>query len=193
MIEWLYGIDVALFRFGNEALANPVGDWFFPFITEVKNFYVIYAVTLISLMIFVKKRGEIAVVLLLITITISDQISSLVVKPMFDRLRPCHTLEHVRLLVGCGGGKSFTSSHATNNFALAMLMSHFYPVARPWLFLWAVLVSYSRVYVGVHYFSDILGGAVLGTLIAAGIVFAWERGSRMYGAYVSSRKGSIAS
>lgn len=193
MIEWLYGIDVALFRFGNEALANPVGDWFFPFITEVKNFYVIYAVSLISLMIFGKKRGVIAVVLLLITITISDQISSFVVKPMFDRLRPCHTLEHVRLLVGCGGGKSFTSSHATNNFALAMLMSHFYPVARPWLYLWAVLVSYSRVYVGVHYFSDILGGAVLGTLIAAGVVFAWERGSGTYSSYVSSRKGSIAS
>ncbi len=189
MIEWLYGIDVALFRFGNEALANPVGDWFFPFITEVKNFYVIYAVSLISLMIFGKKRGVIAVVLLLITITISDQISSFVVKPMFDRLRPCHTLEHVRLLVGCGGGKSFTSSHAANNFALAMLMSHFYPVARPWLYLWAVLVSYSRVYVGVHYFSDILGGAVLGTLIAAGVVFAWERGSSMYSSYVSSRKG----
>ncbi len=189
MIEWLYGIDVALFRFGNEALANPVGDWFFPFITEVKNFYIIYAVTLLALMIIGKKKGVITVVLLLLTITISDQFSSFVVKPMFDRLRPCHTLDHVRLLVGCGGGKSFTSSHAVNNFALAVLVSHFYPVARPWLLLWAVLVSYSRVYVGVHYFSDILGGAVLGTLIAAGVAFAWEKGSGLYAAYASRKKG----
>ena len=189
MIEWLYGIDVALFRFGNEAMANPVGDWFFPFITEVKNFYIIYAVALLSLMIFGKKKGVITVVLLLLTITISDQVSSFVVKPMFDRLRPCHVLDHVRLLVGCGGGKSFTSSHATNNFALAVLVSHFYPAARPWLLLWAVLVSYSRVYVGVHYFSDILGGAVLGAAIAAGVAVAWERGSAMYAAYAAGKKG----
>jgi undecaprenyl-diphosphatase len=193
MIEWLYGIDVALFRFGNEALANPAGDWFFPFITEVKNFYIIYAVTLIALMILGKKRGVTTVVLLLITITIADQVSSFVVKPFFGRLRPCHTLEDVRLLVGCGGGKSFTSSHATNNFAMAVLVSHFYPVARPWLLLWAVLVSYSRVYIGVHYFSDILGGAVLGTLIAAGVAYGWERGSRMYDAFATSRKGKTIS
>lgn len=175
MAEWLYGIDVALFRFGNSMLANPVGDVFFPFITEVKNFYIIYAVTLIALMVFGKKRGVITVALLLLTITISDQLSSFVVKPLFGRLRPCHTLEDVRLLVGCGGGKSFPSSHATNNFAMAVLVAHFYPVARPWLLLWAVLVAFSRVYVGVHYFSDLLGGALLGTAVAAGVAWSYER------------------
>jgi undecaprenyl-diphosphatase len=175
MVEWLYGIDVALFRFGNSMLANPVGDVFFPFITEVKNFYIIYAVTLIALMVFGKKRGVITVALLLLTITISDQLSSFVVKPLFGRLRPCHTLEDVRLLVGCGGGKSFPSSHATNNFAMAVLVAHFYPVARPWLLLWAVLVAFSRVYVGVHYFSDLLGGALLGTAVAAAVAWSYER------------------
>ncbi|MBE0645215.1 MAG: phosphatase PAP2 family protein [Bacteroidetes bacterium] len=169
-----------LFRWGNEALANPIGDWFFVFITEVKNFYIIYAIALISLMWFGKKRGVITVLLLLVTIVLSDQISSFVIKPMFDRLRPCHVLDHVRLLVGCGGGKSFTSSHATNNFALAVLVSHFYPKARYYLLIWAALVAFSRVYVGVHYPSDILGGAVLGSLIALAVIFAYEHSTKIW-------------
>lgn len=193
MIEWLYSIDLELFRFGNATLANPVGDWFFPTITEVKNFYIIYAVSLLALMIFGKKRGVVTVILLLVTITISDQLSSFGIKPLVGRLRPCHTLEDVRLLVGCGGGKSFPSSHAVNNFAMAILVSHFYRQARPWLLLWAVLVAYSRVYVGVHYFSDIIGGALLGTLIAAAVAYSWEKGSKWFSDFIATRKGTIAS
>jgi undecaprenyl-diphosphatase len=177
-----------LFRFGNDALANPVGDWFFVFITEIKNFYIIYAVALLSLMWFGKKRGIITVLLLLLTIVFSDQISSFVVKPLFDRLRPCRTLEHVRLLVGCGGGKSFTSSHATNNFALAVLVSHFYPKSRYWLLTWATLVAFSRVYVGVHYPSDILGGAVLGSLIAGAVILGYEQSRKLWEARNGNRQ-----
>ena len=178
MIDWLYGIDVSLFRFGNETIANPAGDWFFPFITNLRNMIVPYALLVVGLLIFGKKRGAITVLLLIVTITLADQISSFVVKPWIGRLRPCHVLEDVRLLVGCGSGKSFTSSHATNNFALAVLISHFYPMARPWLLLFASLVAFSRVYVGVHYPSDILGGALLGTLIALAVAFLWEQGSK---------------
>ncbi len=182
MIEWLYSIDLSLFRWGNEALANPLGDWFFVFITEIKNFYVIYAIALLSLMWFGKKRGVITVLLLLLTIVFSDQISSFVIKPLFDRLRPCHTLEHVRLLVGCGGGKSFTSSHATNNFAMAVLISHFYPKARYYLLGWASLVAFSRVYIGVHYPSDIVGGAVLGSMIAMAVILVYEQTGKLWAA-----------
>jgi undecaprenyl-diphosphatase len=192
MIEWLQGIDVALFRFGNDAVANPVGDWFFPTITEIKNFYIIYAVLLLGLMIFGRKRGVTAVALLLLTITISDQLSSFVIKPLVGRIRPCHVLEDVRLLVGCGGGKSFPSSHAVNNFAMAVLLAHFYPVARPWLLLWAALVSYSRVYVGVHYFSDILAGALVGTFIAAAVAWSWEWSMRQYDKHVSKAESGPA-
>lgn len=188
LAEWLYSIDLTLFRWGNEALANPVGDWFFVFITEIKNFYIIYAVALLSLMWFGKKRGVITVLLLLLTIVFSDQISSFIIKPMFDRLRPCHDLDHVRLLVGCGGGKSFTSSHATNNFAMAVLISHFYPKARYWMLGWASLVAFSRVYVGVHYPSDILGGALLGSLIAYVVIISYEGSQKI----LEKRKAGIS-
>jgi len=192
LTEWLYGIDVTLFRWGNEALANPVGDWFFVFITEVKNWYVIYAIALISLMWFGKKKGVVTVLLLALVILLSDQISSFVVKPLFDRLRPCHVLDNVRLLVGCGGGKSFTSSHATNNFAMAVLIGHFWPRAKWWLLIWAALVAFSRVYVGVHYPSDLLGGAVLGSLIALAVAFGYEYVVKLWnGRKATTDRGSV--
>lgn len=187
MIEWLYGIDVTLFRFGNETLANPAGDWFFPFITEIKNFYIPYAVLLIGLMVFGKKRGITTVLLLIVTIVIADQLSSFVIKPWVGRLRPCHVLEGVRLLIGCGGGKSFTSSHATNNFAMAVLIMHFYPKARVYLLVWASLVAFSRVYVGVHYPSDIVGGAILGSAIALTVVYLYEFSRKHYQKYHAAK------
>ena len=163
-------------------------DWFFVFITEIKNWYVVYAVALVSQMWLGKKRGVVTVLLLIVVITLSDQISSFVVKPLVDRLRPCHVLEHVRLLVGCGGGKSFTSSHATNNFAMAVLVMHFWPKAKWYLLVWASLVAFSRVYVGVHYPSDILGGAVLGSAIAAMVVFGYGKAEQAWTGFRRKRE-----
>ncbi len=80
----------------------------------------------------------------------------------------------MHLLVDCGPGKSFPSSHAVNNFALAVLFSHYY---RPWtwaFFTWAGLVAFSRVAVGVHFPLDAAGGALIGTLLAAGVIRLWR-------------------
>jgi undecaprenyl-diphosphatase len=176
VIDWLYSIDLAVFRLGNSTLVFPAGDWFFPFITDLHNFIIPYALSAIALMVFGKKKGIVTVLLLAVTIALSDQLSSFVVKPLVARIRPCHVLDDVRLLVGCGSGFSFTSSHATNNFAMAVLIGHFYTRARPYLLIWATLVAWSRVYVGVHYPSDLLGGALLGSAIALGVAYAYEFG-----------------
>ncbi len=148
-------------------MANPLGDVVFPWITEVRNFYIIYLVGLGFVVYRLRWKAVTPIVLLIICIIISDQLSSSVIKPLVGRLRPCQALEGVRLLVGCGGGKSFPSSHAVNNFACAVVLSHFFPRARISLFVFVSLVAISRVYVGVHYPSDILGGAVLGMLIGS--------------------------
>lgn len=195
-MDALYGIDLWFLHFGNMLLANPVGDLLFPLLTEVRYFYIPYAVALISVMIFFRRRGVIAVLLLVVTITVSDQLSSSVIKKAVGRPRPCHDLAmqrvvtvydapetkagpidartpELRLLVNCGSGRSFPSSHAVNNFAAAMLFALFFPRARIWLFTFAALVAYSRVYVGVHYPSDVLAGAAIG----AGLAWIIVRGS----------------
>lgn len=103
----------------------------------------------------------------------SDQLSVLV-KNKVQRYRPCHNTEisnQVHTINGCGGQYGFVSSHASNTFALALFLSlivrkkGFYVL----MFFWAVIVSYSRIYGGVHYPSDILGGAFLGLSLA----FIW--------------------
>jgi undecaprenyl-diphosphatase len=112
---------------------------------------------------------------------VADQLSSNVIKHLFLRPRPCHVVdgavvvEGVRLLVGCGGGYSFPSSHAVNHFAAATFLSSYYPKAGRWLFCYAALVSLSRVFVGVHYPSDIAGGALIGMTVGWIFIQAWAQ------------------
>ncbi|MGN6568999.1 MAG: phosphatase PAP2 family protein, partial [Flavipsychrobacter sp.] len=94
------------------------------------------------------------------------------VKPFIHRLRPCNNpnlVSMVHLLVPCGSGLSFPSSHATNHFALGVFMAMSIQKVAKWIWpaaiFWAALVSYSQVYVGVHFPLDVTCGAMLGTAI----------------------------
>lgn len=103
----------------------------------------------------------------------TDQLSSHVCKPVFQRLRPCHNIDFqhiIHLPKGMAGGKyGFVSSHATNTFGVAAFLTSALRKYRPWpaimLYLWAFISSYSRIYIGYHYPGDILCGAVLGILV----------------------------
>lgn len=109
----------------------------------------------------------------LLSVLLSDRISVELFKEVFQRYRPCHNLEIGDMIHTvydkCGGKYGFVSSHATNFFSLAVLFSlvgRRYIKSLPyWLILWAALIGYSRIYLGVHYPADVACGSILGTLI----------------------------
>ncbi len=182
MVEALYSIDLAIFFFINKSLANTIGDVVWPILTDYDKQLPIRVVLIgIWLWLLIKggKRGRTVALLIIPLLALSDQLSSSIIKPMVGRLRPCAELAgQVHLLVGCGSGRSFPSSHAVNNFGVATLFAYYYPKARIYLYIFAGLVALSRVAVGVHYPSDILAGAVIGTVVGLAVVGAWQEITR---------------
>jgi len=100
-------------------------------------------------------------------------------KEVFQRLRPCNDpdfFQNVRLVIDrCGGRFGFTSNHAANHFGMAtFIFVTLRPVIKKWIwvaFLWAAIIGYSQVYVGIHYPFDVLGGATIG------FMFGWLLGT----------------
>jgi undecaprenyl-diphosphatase len=165
LIHFLINIDVILFYFLNSTIANPVFDFIMPIITKQQNWYIIYLGLILFLIIKYKQKGLIIVLVLLVAVGISDFISSQVIKEAVGRLRPCRSLSNIHLLVPCGAGKSFPSSHAVNNFSLATVLAYNFKKYN-WVFYGiAGLIAFSRISVGAHYPFDVIGGAVIGAII----------------------------
>jgi undecaprenyl-diphosphatase len=113
--------------------------------------------------------------MILISFGITDYLGGHIIKDAIGRIRPCGELTNVHLLVGCAGGKSFPSLHAANNFGIALILSRYFR-SKTWIFYTlASLIALSRVFVGVHYPLDILGGAVMGSLTSIIIIFLFEK------------------
>ena len=170
MVHFFYSIDVSVFYFINHSLSCGAFNKFFTIITNVNNWYIAYIILLgIS---FVKggRKGKIAAIGVLLLILVTDQLSARIIKEIFHRIRPCNALANVITPLGCNGTFSFPSNHAVNNFAAAVFFYKLFPKLKWIVFIAASLVAISRVYIGVHYPSDIIGGAIIGS--AFGYIFA---------------------
>lgn len=174
MLDFIQYIDTQLFYFINVICANPVTDYVMPFITDTKNWHIFFFIMWFAMVFNGGKRGKIAAVMIIICVIISDQTSSNLIKNLVERVRPCNALQGVHLLVNCTGSFSFPSSHAVNHFAGAFVLSHFFREYRFAIYLGATLMGLSRIFVGVHYPFDVLGGMIIGTFIGFILIYLWK-------------------
>jgi undecaprenyl-diphosphatase len=173
ILEQIKNVDYKIFSKINGEWHNSILDTFLPFLRQSYLWIPFYFFLLIFVPLNFKKNGLYWTLFFLLTASLSDYTSSTIVKGTILRLRPCQNpfvMEHLRLLINhCPGNSSFTSSHATNHFAVAMyIFTTFKQYMSKWwalLFVWAFLISYTQVYVGVHFPLDVTGGAVLGSAI----------------------------
>jgi undecaprenyl-diphosphatase len=170
MANFLYSIDLSIFYFFNHTLSCGVLDRFFSTITNVNNWYITYVLLLGICFLKGEKRGKIAVLGVILLIILTDRLNATLVKDIFHRIRPCNALLDAITPLGCNGTFSFPSNHAVNNCAAAVFFFILFPKLKWFLFITAALISISRVYLGLHYPSDILGGALIGS--AFGYLFA---------------------
>jgi undecaprenyl-diphosphatase len=184
-LGWFLSWDVKVFYLINIRLQNSLFDFSMPVLTNLHYWRIPLVGIWLALMIWGGKRGRLAAGAGVLALLFSDQLSSHLLKPLFARVRPCHTLSGVRLLVGCSGSYSLPSSHATNCFSIATLFSLEYRKAALPLIVIALLVSYSRVYVGVHYPLDVLTGVFLGVICGRA---TWEIKKQMIAALAKRRK-----
>ena len=168
MLHILILFDTRLFYLLNTRIANPVLDVVMPFITHLQNWPIPIVILLFYLSFAQGKKGRITILLIVITLILTDQLSSSVFKPWIGRLRPCHMLDQVRLLVNCGGRFSFPSSHVTNMAGFATIFTLVYRKYGIIFWILALLIGFSRIYVGVHYPGDVLFGLILG--LGAGLI-----------------------
>ncbi len=177
-------LDESLFYVINSTGQNAFFDWLMPLWRDKINWIPLYIILAGIILYQLKIKGLYLLLVLGITIGISDTASSKLIKKTVKRERPCRNtnLPAVRNLVHCGGGYSFTSSHATNHFAVAafliFLTGGIFGKWRYWLWIWAALVAYAQVYVGVHYPLDVICGGILGVLIAYGTTFLYRQFNR---------------
>jgi undecaprenyl-diphosphatase len=169
VLTTLFQWDTALFKLLNGALHCRVLDVVMPFITAEENWRIPLLFALLAIVAFGGRRGRLTAAGMVIAVVVADQSCARVLKELFGRVRPCHVVEGVRLLDSCRGSPSFPSCHAINSTAVAMvaLLRH-----RRWTapaVVVAFLAGYSRIYVGVHYPSDVVSGMMLGALIGFGI------------------------
>ncbi|WP_220457235.1 phosphatase PAP2 family protein [Moheibacter lacus] len=160
-------------------LGSTTWDWFWVFLSE-RTYWIPFYLFLLYLLFrnFGWKKTGVVLALTLLMVLFTDQITNLL-KDGFQRPRPCFTPEFEGIMRGVGcerrGLYGFTSAHASNHIAIALFLGlvfrNTYKWMLPFLLIWAALISYSRIYLGVHFPLDVICGGMIGLILG----FAYYR------------------
>lgn len=176
MFEFINLFDFPVFKFINGVIANDLFNAVLPVLREKTTWYPLYFI-IIAYAVYKFKFQSIPIVLCLVaTAGVCDYSSAKIIKPLVERPRPCNETELEGFVEtranGCRRSYSFPSSHATNHFGLAMAIILCFGVRKRWKkfwWIWAGLIAFAQVYVGLHYPSDVIFGAWFGVLLGYGV------------------------
>jgi len=184
MIDYLSSIDTKIFLFLN-GMNSPFWDAVMYLVSGKFTWIPFYLVIIFFIARKFKWNTLWIIIAIALIVTLSDQLSVHAFKNVFQRLRPCHDpmlSGFVHIVGRCGGKFGFVSSHASNTFGVAVFLLLLFRVK--WfsivILLWATVVSYSRIYLGVHFPGDVLVGALLGVCIGFLVWKTLEFASKRY-------------
>lgn len=171
MIEKILELDAKLFLYLNN-LGTPAWDWFWLLITDKWTAIPLYALLLYLIFRRYGVKGTIiSLVMVALLITCTDQLAN-IFKHGFERPRPCRqegVMEYTRFIAVRCGRFGYFSAHAASTFGLSifvgLILKKAYPKLIYMMLFWALVVSYSRIYVGVHYPLDVITGMLIGALL----------------------------
>jgi membrane-associated phospholipid phosphatase len=171
MLEAIIHIDQIIFHAINIGQKNFIFDFLMPIFRNPLTWIPLYVLLLVISYQKYGKKTIYIILLLSISVFVTDQISSQVVKKTIKRLRPCNDVSLYpasQNIISCGTGFSFPSSHAANHTCVAILFGSLLFDSKKrlkrLLLAWAISIGYAQIYVGVHYPFDVLGGICLGIL-----------------------------
>lgn len=179
-MEWLESLDHAITLWINNHYYIPIDG----LMIWVSNKFFWIPLYVIILFLFYKnlplKAFLLSLPFIALLVVLTDKISVLGFKEVFERYRPCHNVilkDSLRIIDGCGGKFGFLSSHATNTagvavFSILVLRKNYITIV---MVLYALFNSYSRIYLGKHYFSDVIAGIFLGAFIGWLVYFTLKK------------------
>ena len=181
--------DLGAFRTLNGKAANPLFDWLMPIVTDFRRWRIILVIVWLALVIFGKAKGRWAALMMIPLVAATDQLCASLIKPLVGRMRPCEVLGSVHLWHGVEGwittpaevvrsyksSFSFPSNHAANMTGAMLFLGLVYRKSLIYTLIVAFAVSYSRIYIGVHWPLDVLAGMTIGSILAfmAWTAFKW--------------------
>lgn len=163
-MEFLKSLDLELLNAIHIGLHNKIFDIVMPFMTFLGDKGLIWLIVCIILIISKKFRKE--GIVLLIALMVTTLVGEGIIKHIIKRPRPFITMPDIKLLINRPSSYSFPSGHATSSFTAATVLGYYFKKYKIFFYSIATLIAFSRVYLYVHYPSDVITGAVLGTLIA---------------------------